>query len=498
MLKPKNIYSAAVFKSLLCLFLLIGQSLQAQSISDISWSNGRTSYPYACEMKYLGDSSIITFSGQVRVNGEFYRRVQIVNTTDLSVQADFGLDTTATVTAGLNDLNSIANGYIASVSKLNGQFRYALYKLSHDRREVNLLFKRNISSLNIYGSKVIGNEVFIMSANGDNNLYDTVQLQVLDLQGNYLRQKYYGKDFNGVNAPRLLSIHSIGPMEHPVDQEVLVFGNRYMCQTIEIRKDSLTVKNDMPVEAVFDYRFADKYISDYELFPNEVVSGGTVLHLPEGLQDPSVMVFQSYVNSRKWNGDSILEAEFGDNSVAERCYAFCVEPASRTYFLAGAAPFYNFMTAGAEYRSCVIHRFTSFGEDSIVLYGQKNHVPIGLDTDNDGNLFMLSTFTEVWTTDSTYFTLTKIPAYAISLVENQEVDHRVHLYPNPSSDYVMLDHFPEAVQQLSIYDEQGGKLHHAKVENDEKVDISFLAAGVYVFVLEANNGQRFSSIVRKI
>ncbi|CAN0295172.1 unnamed protein product, partial [Ectocarpus fasciculatus] len=198
---------------------------------------------------------------------------------------------------------------------------------------------------------------------------------------------------------------------------------------------------------------------------------------------------QFYYATKSWGPDTAKPYMFGPAKISNRGYAFSIEKSSGTRLLAGSMPFDRYAFNATEPREILIYRFNDHGQDSILLYGAKNHVPIQLYPDSNGDLFILSTYTEAWTTDSTYYMLTKIPGFAISLIENHTTEAEIQLYPNPAHNYLRIDQLKEEALQLAFYTQGGQLVKEVEVESKE-IDISSLKAGLYVVVLTNAQGQR--------
>jgi len=477
------------------LFPLLGFS---QGIIDTSWPTGRINEFPKNSTAIVGDSVTIAVTGELMADGKYFSSVRAYQNHNLQQLSNFGVDTTASVTFGWVGIREFDESvYILSSNQVNGVYILSCYKLNSQLTDATLLFRKPLSPYPIRNGNVIDNEVFIMSSNGDVQ-NDTVEIEVFDLSGNEVRSKYYGRSFTGSSDSTFVSVFRIGPMRHPTKPEVLVFGNRYKCQTAEINKNSLRVVNIMEGENI-DLHYGSTYIYNYELFPDRISCGGTVVHIPDLTNPGQGQVFQGYFNSRKWNGDSLHETHFGNLNVDERSYAYSANHQTNTHFLAAAAPFSNFMIVGAEYRDIVLHKMNQFGRDSINLYGNKNHVPMWVESDNQGNVFILSTYTDAWTTDSSYFTLTKIPGFAISVAERETVSNKIFIYPNPASDKIYLDELPITLKSLKVYDQTGRLVLQTKTQNMKRsISVSHLNAGVYTIVMEAKDGSLHPSVFQKL
>ncbi len=85
---------------------------------------------------------------------------------------------------------------------------------------------------------------------------------------------------------------------------------------------------------------------------------------------------------------------------------------------------------------------------------------------------------------------------ALSLFEVE--GKKVNLYPNPSSDYITIENLDLMnAKNLSIISHLGAKVQTLNT-NDAKFDISKLASGLYVLIIETNDGKKYSeSFIKK-
>jgi len=85
---------------------------------------------------------------------------------------------------------------------------------------------------------------------------------------------------------------------------------------------------------------------------------------------------------------------------------------------------------------------------------------------------------------------------ALSLFESE--GKKVNLYPNPSSDYITIENLDLIdAKNLSIISHLGAKVQTLN-PNDSKFDISKLASGLYILIIETNQGKKYSeSFIKK-
>ncbi len=476
--------------ALLFTFMYCGN---AQSIIDTDIRTGYTAGYSLDQAEVYYDSLIFVSFSEKQANNSLKRKIEIYRASDLSLKKSFYLGNNNRSEFGLFSIKNIERGYVFDAEAYLDSAIFRLYRLNSDFSSINLISrKRYLYGYFVTNAGIIDNEVYVMLTTGGGSS-DTTRLIVFDLSGNPIREV---KEWLPTPISSFDSIihsgYSIGPFQHPNKPGRIVYGNAFETRIVEIDKQTLELKYVMP-RAPLNFTFGSTFIYNYHLYNDKIVCGGTAGYAPSLAANH---VIQSYFDSRAWNGDSIERLSFGDIKVEERSYAFHSDPSTQTHFLGAAAPFFNFMVVGAEYRQIKIHRLNQFGADSIMIYGNKNHVPTTIMNTANGDLFVLSMYNNAWTNDSSFLTLTKIPSFAISLIEAKKVSSTVHMYPNPAHDYLMVSDLLGTPANIQVYDQQG-KLHLQAEVEDSKISVKELKSGIYVVVVTTDDGGRYSSIVKK-
>jgi len=70
----------------------------------------------------------------------------------------------------------------------------------------------------------------------------------------------------------------------------------------------------------------------------------------------------------------------------------------------------------------------------------------------------------------------------------------IKMYPNPSSDYVIIDS-PVAITSWTLFDLSGSKLKHSDASS--QIQVSDLSAGIYILKIDTANGIITKKIIKK-
>jgi len=467
-------------------FLMIAFSFHnsgalAQTI--IEWPNGWVSGYGSSSLGELNDSLLMVFHDFKDANQNTFTMVRYVNKNTMAISQTFLFERPANAAySGALFFDDAPN--IALVTYNDGNISpIGLFSFNPTGYDT-LFYKVLIDKTLLITCNIIDNEFYTFRQTPHP---DTTLIEVFDLAGNSLRSKYtWHKGVSDSNFVKLIETFQYGPFQHPTKSNTIVFGNFLNCRIIEINKQTLNVEYAMPFKFPgMDLTYSSKYIYGYELFNDRIACGGTVVRMIDIFTNPDID-FEMYFESRSWNGDSIVQTHFGEEGIKDRAYAFTY--ANGNYVLAGASPFNNPLWQATEYRETVIYKFdNNLVTDTLKLFGTKNHVPMQLHADDNGDLYMLSTYTDSWTTDSTFYVLTKIPAFVMQLPELSQTTKRIFVYPNPSSDFIMLSELPFMPQSIKLYSQNGALVQNITTD-EEHINIAHLPAGMYVLVVTDKAG----------
>jgi hypothetical protein len=482
---------------LLLAWISFSTTISAQVGNSITWANGFLSNNMGgCGLLSLNDSLLLTVnqSKGLTVDSslvQIFRKTDLSKKREIKVPIDSGSGIGIFLFSGDTTYYFISQYYATLKKEELSVFMLAYPQLSfvpvfQNKFENTRLRTRNVGLFN-------GN-LILMKANGSQSL-DTMVLQKMDLTGNILKTVMHNDSIN-LGYYTLNRNYFFGPYQHPNNINQIVYGNYFECRVAVVDKTTLDTVSVMKPDPYHFTPMSTYVDGGYQLYPDRITCGGSMF-LTYNLPFNPTFDWQYYFDSRSWSGDSLYELRLGKLGFADKSYAYTSSPAHNQHILAGSGPM-NSLFEGPEYREVKLYRFNESGFiDSLLLYGNKNHVPLRLLAEPNGDLFMLSTFTDAWTTDSTYFQLDKIPAYLIGLIEDKVVSPKIIIYPNPTADIVRFDVGTMAITSIDVYCQEGQLLKHFKTPAAEGVTIADLPNNLYIFVLHLDDGTRVSSIVVK-
>lgn len=124
---------------------------------------------------------------------------------------------------------------------------------------------------------------------------------------------------------------------------------------------------------------------------------------------------------------------------------------------------------------------TWFGLNDSIL---SNLVPVGIDIKGD-SLYVATEFNGVFKH--------AIPKAPIGLEEDGRIANGVTLYPNPASEYFIIDSPGEG--QFSMFNMSAVEVHQGNFRSGEKIYLPRLGEGVYVLRVNADNGRTYTKTV---
>lgn len=472
-------------------------SIQGQVGATLTWSNGYLSNNMGgCGLLNLNDTLLLTIH-QAKGNTLDSSKILIIRKTDLSIKSEFsypiGEGTGIQVFIQAGDSTLV---YLSQYYPLLNKEVITLQMLNPSLSGVLSVFQMNIENTKLRTRNVglFNAKLIVMRANGSQSL-DTMVLQKMDLTGNII-QTVMHNDVINLAYYTINRSYFLGPYQHPTQANQIVYGHYLQCRVAVVDKTTLDTVSVMKPDPYHFTPMSTYVDGGYQLYPDRITCGGS-MYLTYNLPFNPTFDWQYYFDSRSWSGDSLYELRLGKLGFTDKSYAYTSSPAHNQHILAGSGPM-NSLFEGPEYREVKLYRFNESGFiDSLLLYGNKNHVPLRLLADPNGDLFMLSTFTDAWTTDSTYFQLDKIPAYLIGLVEDKKVSPQIIVYPNPTSALLHFDIASEKLDAIEIFTQDGRLVKRVLKPDNNTISIEDLPNSLYIFVLHVNGGVNMSGVVVK-
>lgn len=482
---------------LMILYVLITpQAGHAQGTINDTWSN-EFSFPTGHHIEELNDTCLITVYGAKDIDrpGRINFQVKVSDKRDLSEISSFVLENVYHEKYIFRISNRPSGCYIFTVVDSSDHTTLKMFKLTPSLNEAQVMFHAiDTGDVGIVNVELIDNEVYVIKKIESTNTVDSSAIFVYDTNGGLLRQRIFNR-LTASNQKILTSVYTFGPYQHPLNTNEIVLGNQYRCQTISIDKNTLLVKEEMPEEP-FTLDYLNKFILDYAFTDSFVACGGHASKFYGPVTNPQ-SEWQFYFHSRKWNGDSIAELDFGSLDTAQRAKAYKYDKRTDYHYLAGSSPFEDFRLDGPEFRKVVIYKFNDSSIDTLRLFGQKNHVPSYILTDQHGSLYLLSTYSDFQSNNLNHYQLTKIADFAISLIEQKKVSNQIYLYPNPAREYISFEGVFENIEKLEFYTQSGKKVKEVQ-PTSKRILVEDLQAGLYVIIVRTTKGDSYTSMLSKI
>lgn len=248
-----------------------------------------------------------------------------------------------------------------------------------------------------------------------------------------------------------------------------------------------------------DYGYMTNYT--YDIFPEEdgISFGGTMsIMITDSVSGfPIDDKFQAFYFKYFWD-NSYETKSFGPMDIDNRCYAYDYNENTNKRAVVSSLPFTQAGIRIPVEREIMIHVWDENNRDSITILGWGNHVAFQLKLDDNGDVYFAGSHSDAWTTDSQYYFIAKIPEFAVSVMEKQQVEKRLHLYPNPTTDFLNFSDYEELRnKEYYIYNQTGALVKQGRIDGVQ-VEVTNLPAGSYIITVKNNEStKRFNSVFIK-
>ena len=404
--------------------------------------------------------------------------------------------------------------YLSRYQKANGNsLGLEFYSINNSYQRGNLLFSKSIPNRSYVGSVMRDNKIYLITDNrgivtsNPSPVFpsnpDTVFLNILNAStGSNIHSDFYTINDSSRAVIRNITYMIDGIQFHPKHDSLLIlpssmFVNEHVA-LININNTQQTREFLLP-HGLFYFRngLAGNGTRVFKAYKDHFVFSGhssTLKFFP----DPSFLAPYSF--TRSWNNDS-LELKIFDNMQKDmRSFAYNENPYSDDKYLVGSAPFDRTPFFANEVREVVIYRWNQWGQDSIVLFGEQNHVAFDVAADKNGDLYVCGTFNDFPNSDSNFVFLTKIPQYAIGLIDEGKIEPRFRVYPNPTAQHLHLSTEPEKLRhaRYRVVNEAGAtQLQGSLSPTEATIDVSSLSSGTYLLFIEYKEGSTSNALFLK-
>lgn len=368
----------------------------------------------------------------------------------------------------------------------------SLSLLNQDKTPGTHLFSKRWSGWQVKGEPIIiGDSLYVLLSTL--TLGDTSFIEIYDLQGTMVAKRHY--DFITLNG------YTVGNLNYdPSRDSILVIDDKLKGDLLLVNRFSLDTVKTLRIDgiAMANHEYGSMY-PEITLVTNDHITQLGNISMLFGINSGNLTIDdQIYLYRRNWIGDSLHIVNLGPKNIKNDAFAFLDNSN-------GGVP--NFISAGrlparlelipSLPNQVLIYRYNQYGSDSLLLFGANNHLPRTLYGDDNGDLYMFSSYTLVNTTGETRGVLTKIPAYLIGLIEDKKVSPQIIMYPNPTADRVQFDLGNQTVTRIDVYAQDGHLLKTAIRPDYPGIGLADLPANLYIIILELDDGTRLSSVVSK-
>ena len=370
----------------------------------------------------------------------------------------------------------------------------ALYQLG------SLAFSKSFSNRDYIGSALQEDKIYLVTANNFLNP-DTVFLNVIDTTGNNTHQDFYTVNDSSRAVMRMIAYRQNGVQFHPAQDSLLILPSFFL------EDNYIALINVNNTQKVREIKLPNLFYPKNGLFGNSASVfkayndgfvfagyGGTIKFFPN---TPN---FVPVYYKRSWDNDSLELKVFNKMQQDMRAFAFNDNPYSDDKYIVGSVPFDRSGFTANETREVVIYRWNQWGQDSIVLFGEQNHVATDVAADKNGDLYVCGTFNDFPNSDSNFVFLTKIPQYAIGLIDKGEIEPRFRVYPNPTAQHLHLSTEPEKLRhaRYRVVNEAGAtQLQGSLSPTEATIDVSSLSSGTYLLFIEYKEGSTSNALFLK-
>ena len=86
---------------------------------------------------------------------------------------------------------------------------------------------------------------------------------------------------------------------------------------------------------------------------------------------------------------------------------------------------------------------------------------------------------------------------SVSTSDTPRLDHSLKLYPNPTTEYFMIDMMTETPLEISILDNSGRLINVVKTISNSPVSVSNLSSGIYNISINSSEFIKSSRLIIK-
>lgn len=500
-----------VVKLLFLVLSVFGQS----SIMDRTFETGfnaQERYLTIPEPLKIQNDSTITFIHRSKQSGLTIQYLEryFINTADLSTRY---IDTVYNYLTGpplyvdtLQQFNLFPVISTNKDSKYNESYFYESYMSSVDttiRITVSTIdgLKKKDSTLFIksFKGKFVTDEPFIydstvyIRSSSFNN--DTVYIDAIHLNGNYLGGGAY---FDQLVFPNFQT--SVGPLGiSPNNDSLLLIGsfsfldlfslNRF---TFEIDKANV-LSSSTGTSLTNQFQWVGFINNKYTFYNNYYQVSGELVQTPFMQNFDFTIDRGGFSIDFDYDGNILSTKEFGSDSINEN-FAHRFKTDGALYY-SGSSSYDGIFNYIQDYRNLMVFKVTTNSRDSVLYYGNSNHLNYGIVVDSNEDIFTISQYSNAWSDDSIFTVLTKIPnSLLVSVKEYNPKVSSILVYPNPTRDQLRVDG-AETGEFYKIVSITGQLVLEGRLSDSKTINVGSLKTGSYFLQLESQRAATYRANV---
>ncbi len=318
---------------------------------------------------------------------------------------------------------------------------------------------------------------------------DSTILRVYDFDGSIVnsRRHYHGAGGTLFGGPLRLQ-QPVEPL--PSNDSMLVYPYIGTSSGIQlINRFTLDTAGWVYIDGFQSANLANQYglrlrvTTGYAFFNSYFVMGGYCKKLTYVGPGNLLSDYTFFRIEMTYDGQILDVETFGNDSIDERSYDYFID--NNTDYFIGSSPFAFPNVGDAEYRQLLLLKRSSSFQDSLLFYGNSNHVGLSACVDNNEDVYILSRYSNAWTNDSIFTVITKVPnSLLVSVKEYNPNVSSLVVYPNPTRDQLQVDG-AETGEFYRIVSITGQIVLEGTLIDNKTIDVGVLKAGTYFLQLES-------------
>jgi len=390
---------------------------------------------------------------------------------------------------GTNQKYQVYNGkryLFQAYTNVNMVLHFSVQEVDSELNITKTIISDSVRNRFINEMKIMNNEIFISYS----QRIDSLTIGTFDFNGKLIRKK----EFNYINAVPNIPVNGNKYFELPHIENGIVMKFKSGPQMYFINQKVLdTIKTFDPdgpnnIDFLNNHDISTLGNDDFFVHNSYFSTSGTAVYIENwqtvGFNNADLQYF--YMR-QYWDGTYDIRL-FGPKNIDNRAYAYNYNATAGIHAIAGSVPFASTPFQSQEQREVLLYVWDDNDVfDSIRLFGDKNHVPLDMIVDDNGDIFIAGIYNEPSPTEEAMVFLTKLPQFAIGLAKEKANFPQIKLYPNPVSKHLNIENstFSDGAT-FQIYNGMG-QLKKSESLQTNQIDVEGLSNGQYLIQITENN-----------